>query len=184
MTTHQRRRYEDDDDKHILRDQERLRVPLTMSDSEQRTIAEKTCHVWDSVRRSEQRAFVHDGSGNSNSLGLHKPGPRYLSDGSVVDEREAAYQWYDSDIQRRWMGDGGEAKAGDECTINGAPGHLKVVGNRLECIADDPKTNPGVRRGTAHTDSVNTSMADHATRMAEIYKNYDADISTRWAKGK
>ena len=73
-----------DDDSHILRDGERVRVPLMMKDSQQRDIPE----------HSQQRPLLHDGRGGSPG---HRPG-FVVSDASNHAEREQAYSDYQRDL--------------------------------------------------------------------------------------
>ena len=120
---------EDDDD--ILRDGQRLVVPMNARDGMsplQRAVAE------DVAARSSP---VLDALGGTTRL--HQPGPRYVRDQADARERveQARAEWIremcdawrtpDADSELRGQ------QPGDQCTINGAPGHLN---ERLECVPD------------------------------------------------
>jgi hypothetical protein len=82
----------DDDDDLILRDGERMRVPMTMMDSWQREMTEH-------FRRP--RARLHDGHGNPVG---HRPG--FIgSDAFTTEERQRirdAYDAYERDLTTAW----------------------------------------------------------------------------------
>jgi hypothetical protein len=84
MTTIKKRKHDDDDDDRILRDGERMRVPLTLMDGMQRDVAQ---HF--------QRARVRDAAarrfGLSDGLALSRPGFRYVVDDAALDAVEQAY---------------------------------------------------------------------------------------------
>jgi hypothetical protein len=102
------RRDDDDDDgrKRVLRDGERLRVPLWMMDGTQLEIAQR----WGQSETAESKAVVTDALGQSG-LALHRPGARYLASNSTTgiavqatlrsmrDEYDAeqSHRWEDSD---------------------------------------------------------------------------------------
>jgi hypothetical protein len=76
------RERKDDDDDPVLRDGERMRVPMTMMDS------------W-------QRARLHDGHGNPVG---HRPG-FVVSDGVTSEERQRirdAYDAYEGELTTAW----------------------------------------------------------------------------------
>jgi hypothetical protein len=55
----------------------------------------------------------------------------------ALNRIEAAYQEVEQRDSVAWMGDRWGGKVGAECTINGAPGHLKMVRGELQCVPDD-----------------------------------------------
>jgi hypothetical protein len=130
-------RLDDDDDAFgpdgCLRDGKSTRVSVMMRDAAmtplQRAIAE------DTARRPSGVVF-----GDGSDLARHRPGPRRCADAAARDAVEQARaEWIAEmcDAWRKPIADvSGEARGqrpGDQCTINGAPGHLN---HRLECIPD------------------------------------------------
>lgn len=92
---------DDDDRNNVLRDGERLRVPLWMMDGTQHEIAQS----WRQIVTAESRALVTDALGQSG-LALHRPGARYLVPNSTTGiavqatlrmMRDEAYQQYDAE---------------------------------------------------------------------------------------
>jgi hypothetical protein len=110
-------------DKKILRDGARLRVPLQMRDS-------------------LRQARITDGLGGTN---LHRPGFR-VGDRSLHDAKQAAYDAYETEMQNAWRNPTGTQtgagspmgeREGDICTIDGYPGHLlRGPDGKLTCIPD------------------------------------------------
>jgi hypothetical protein len=108
----------------------------------------------DGLRRDAARRL-----GLNDSLDLHRPGPRYCDQVGL----DAKAQAYADDLRQTcdaWKTPptedlSGEARGqqpGDQCTINGQPGHLN---HRLECVPD--KRQDSVPR---------TMTADQALRDA------------------
>jgi hypothetical protein len=76
--------------------------------------------------------------GLNDALALHRPGPRRCTDG--YDVREEVYQDEKRKLQDAWRrpisdasGGGRDPQPGDQCMIDGQPGHLN---HRLECVPD------------------------------------------------
>ena len=128
------------DERGLLRDGARYRVPMAMRDSGtvQAAIA------------AARQVPVTDASGDSG-LGLHKPGNRRLSDASSYDAAEQAYDAMCRASSEAWKAGPNpqldasppagaypyEAhKEGTSCTVNGAPGTLQREGNYLICKPD------------------------------------------------
>jgi hypothetical protein len=93
---------DDDDRKRVLRDGERLRVPLWMMDGTQREIAQR----WQQSVTAECGALVTDALGQSG-LALHRPGARYLASNSntgiaVQVTLRMMRDQYDAEQSRRW----------------------------------------------------------------------------------
>jgi hypothetical protein len=112
-----------DDDDPVLRDGQRIFVPLNMCDSQQREVVEHFQHL---------RA--------DDALAQHRPGPRYIVDEAARARVEQAYQDSKRELQEAWRkpvadaaGESRGAQPGDVCTINGAPGHLD---HQLQCVPD------------------------------------------------
>jgi hypothetical protein len=82
-----KRRYRDTYDDDLLRDGQRLRVPMFAMDSMQRTA---TAHV----------GRVHDGTGDSG-LAMHRPGFR-VTDAPQSDEMQRAHDAYEHELTTAW----------------------------------------------------------------------------------
>jgi hypothetical protein len=94
---------DDDDRKRVLRDGERLRVPLWMMDGTQREIAQR----WRQGVTGDGQALVTDAFGKSG-LALHRPGARYLASQSSTGIAVQATvrmmrDQYDVEQSRRWL---------------------------------------------------------------------------------
>jgi hypothetical protein len=115
----------DDDDtdlRKILKDGERMHVPLRMMDGLQRDIAQY---------------FVSAGDGTDSALASYRPGYRIID---AAQRDLNAYTAYDADVQTAWQkppssGFVGQ-REGDLCTIDGAPGHLKKINGEHRCVPD------------------------------------------------
>jgi hypothetical protein len=128
--------YDDDsvfDENGLLKDGRRMRVSVMMRDSAsdvQRAVAE------DAVARR---------FGLRHALDLHQPGPRFCTDAAANAECARAYAEMCDEMQNAWRTPAADAggprcqKPGDQCTINGAPGHLN---ERLECVPDRQDARP------------------------------------------
>ncbi len=124
----------------------------------------------DNSWRKEMDRRFHDGHGGSVG---HRPG--FVVGRSVNnDARERAYATYDAEIGRAWAnapvgaGDRGQrgAQEGDQCTIDGAPGHMRMVPNvGLQCVAD------------RSTDRADGRVVD---ARQQAYLDYDKSVSEAW----
>jgi len=163
----------DDDDDELLRDGERLTVPLMMMDSMQRDLArhEIAARYVAQAATTPQRRLVADAFGDSDHFALGRPGPRYGA-GVAYDEREAAYRDVALRDANAWRSqppvlpvrdaapppDGAyplTAGEGTACTINGRPSTLQRQGDWLQCVADDDDnafTSTGDAREAAYRD--------------------------------
>jgi hypothetical protein len=124
------------DSKGILKDGRSVTARMTMRDS---------ADAW----RSEMHASMTDAE-----LAQHKPGFHRITDSAALDRVAQAYHDYDAtDAQayRHLTGWGGSdatgefrgQREGDQCTINGAPGHLRKTGkNKFECVPDSEDAMP------------------------------------------
>jgi hypothetical protein len=151
--------YVDDDDdetdmRAILQDGESMHVPMRMMDAMSRDI---TTHI----------GCITDGSGDV--LGLHRPGPR-INDAQRRDL--AAYKAYDAHTSNAWKapptgagsGEFRGQREGDQCTVNGSPGHLKMIGDKLHCVPDARKKDA-------------LAMLDE---RETAYRAYNDEISQCW----
>jgi hypothetical protein len=110
-----------DDDDDVLRDGQTLRVPLYMRDGMsdiQREVADAKA-----MRDAAKRFGLHDASA------LHRPGPRFLTDQAARARVEQARAEGIKDMCDAWRTPTTNSavrgqQPGDQCTINGAPGHL------------------------------------------------------------
>jgi hypothetical protein len=164
-------RYDDDDNfetimdpidgkpARVLRDGGRYRVSMTMRDSSP------------AIRR------VTDGSGGTGD-GLQRPGFRVRADDARAKQAVLdAYRQRDFEDSQAWRVDAEETwgEAGAQCTVReggrdeGAPGHLRRVGNRLVCVPDNP--------GRADSATAQQRVRDAA------YATYDNEIREAWRLG-
>src|SRR5262245_12881700 len=112
-------------DGEVVPDGYGIKVPMTFMDSMQRAVA-----------RSAKRP-LHDGRGNRAG---HRPGFVY-GDGNN-DAKAQAFADANRDAEEAWKRPAGGyppegAKAGDLCTYNGAPGHLRERDGGLVCVPDE-----------------------------------------------
>jgi hypothetical protein len=145
---------EDDvfNDNGTLKSGKRWRVPMQMMDAMQRDVAS---YIRQDFRKSPvvpgsvNGAIIADGDGGM--LGLCRPGVRIdggnrdrLVRDEARDEIQRAYDESDALVQNAWRnaptgfgsGEFRGAREGDLCTINGSPGHLKLIDGTLRCVPD------------------------------------------------
>jgi hypothetical protein len=126
------------DEDEILRDGGRRTVSMMLKDGSMVELED-----W-------QRDVIHAARlGLDDAAALHRPGARYCTDQAAADARERAYQESNRELQGAWRKPVGNsesgvgshefrgAQEGDQCTINGAPGHLRMVKGKLECMPDE-----------------------------------------------
>ena len=149
------RRYDDDAElfeNGTLRENKAWHVPMYMCDSLQKSVAEHAANLRDARLTDE-------------ALALHRPGYRIgTTDTAARDAKEIARAEYIYDLENGYKNPlhaATGARESDICTINGSPGHLRMVDGRLTCTPD--------QRQDAMT-----------TVMAKIYAAYEAEISQRW----
>lgn len=135
----------------ILKDGRTYRVPMRFCDALQQSVA--ACSANARVRHTERptHALITDVHGDP--LELQRPGFRILSGDSYEartvrdrarDECERAYEAADKELKNAFRnpptGFGSRefrgAKEGDLCTIDGSPGHLKLIDGTLRCVPD------------------------------------------------
>jgi hypothetical protein len=149
----QRKRGDDnDDDAHrILADGERMRVPMHMMDSVQRSVAQ----------------HLHDGHGNRPG---HRPG--FAMSDANDDARQAAYDEYRRDVENAWRGAGREGAENSICTVRnaqypraqGAPGHVR---NGI-CVPDDEELRDALPTRDSNMADV---YAAYDARIREMWRN-------------
>jgi hypothetical protein len=115
---------------------------------------------------SARSARVTDASGDSG-LGLHQPGFRISNacrrDMSIYDQYDAAIasEYKNHPPTGEGSGELRGAQPNDICTINGSPGHLKMINGKLVCVPDLGRD------------------ANDDPRQAAI-DAYDLEIANRW----
>jgi hypothetical protein len=158
---------EEETEDAIMKDGETRRVPMFLRDGAINPALNATQRAV--VEHKAARSF-----GLSDALALHKPGFRDARDSTALDALEKAYREADlADTQayKHLIGWGGldatgefrGQREGDQCTINGAPGHLRKTGDKFECIPD--------QRDAAALDA-----------KQRAYLDYDAYMSHAWAE--
>jgi hypothetical protein len=134
----------------VLADGETMRIPMSMVDS------------------SAGRSRVLDGA-------MHRPGFRVTNDAAMLDAKRQAYTDYENWLGNAWcdtanpptgFGERGSigAREGDECTLDGAPGHLHRDGGRLVCVPDR-------RSRDAMTDARAAAYADYENWLRDAWRN-------------
>jgi hypothetical protein len=137
--------YDDEDDdafeRGVLKDGHKVRFSVSMMDSVQRDVAEH----FERVRAKDAAAKRF---GLSDGLAFNKPGFRHVVDDAALDAVEAAYAEIAARDENAWRnpdpqgvtGSGSHgfrgAQTGDECTIDGQAGHMKMIGGELKCVPD------------------------------------------------
>jgi hypothetical protein len=134
------------DERGLLKDGRRFRVPLMMRDGDSVSPMQREVMA-DKAMRDAAKRF-----GLSDALALHKPGQRFCTDAAGLDAKAEAYADSVEELTTAWQrkpsedlsGEFRGQQPGDQCTINGQPGHLN---HRLECVPDKRDSIP--RRMTA-----------------------------------
>jgi hypothetical protein len=166
---------EEDDADGILQPNRILRVPMMMRDSMsplQRSVADAKM-----ARDAAKQRF-----GLDDALALHKPGQRFCTDQTArarVEQaraegiREMCDAWQRKPNVNSETGVGSHElrgqQPGDQCTINGAPGHLN---HRLECIPD--KRQDAVPRVM--------DAAESQRIKDQAYREMVDDLTNAWRK--
>jgi hypothetical protein len=143
---------DDFDERGILKDRRRVRVPLHMMDSMQRDIGSH-------FQRMRDEHCLHDGQGGKVG---HRPGYVFTDDMRANDAKAEAYSLADAETEHAWKGG---AQAGDSCRINGKPG----------VIVRSAQTGELFCQPVARTDAQATRNA-----VEESYRLYEQEIQQRW----
>jgi hypothetical protein len=145
----------------ILRDGQSVRVALYMKDGSinpRFTATQRGKAASQQTEDAVARRF-----GLSDGLQLHKPGFRRVTDAAALERVQQAYANVDAAAANAWRSDASGSfrgqQAGDQCMINGAPGHLN---DKLECVPD--------RRQDAAT----------VDAKAAAYEAYDREMANAW----
>jgi len=150
MKRHQHR-YDDDPD-YILKDGERLRVPLTMMDSMD--------PVQKAVAQSSPRSSVQVTDGQGGTLGLHRPGWRLPVIDPVLCACDAARRDYETVLVNAYR-----TPVGFGDPDNGA---------------DSPGPRHQLDPGRVDHRTVAQMMCDRQNKTADIYDKLDHELSERW----
>jgi hypothetical protein len=202
-----RHRHEHDDDDHILKVGERLRVPLTMMDS------------LDPIQRAVAHSTVRIVDGQGGTRGLHRPGFRIAADDArprrriteydpkgrlrgykeeeeeedgttdAMRARDNAYFDYERDLTSAYKNPVG---FGGDPSITGA-GERGPVGQReggTSMLVYKENADNIVGNAPTHTESacrrdhrtMQQMMRDHQNKMTEIYDKLDHELSERWRR--
>jgi hypothetical protein len=115
-----------DTDDPMLRDGQTLRVPMTMRDS-----------MSEMQRSVADHKMARERFGLNDALDLHRPGQRFSTDAAARARVEEARAEGIREMCDAWknppVADQRGQRPGDQCTIDGQPGHLN---HRLECLPD------------------------------------------------
>ena len=156
---------EEENEDSILRDGQSQRVPLFMRDGainpdltpSQRAKAMAAQQTEDAVARR---------FGLRDALQLHRPGFRYNTDCAALERSRQAYADADQQAANAWKRDATGTfrgqQEGDLCTINGAPGHLRKVNGKFECVPD------------------RSQDAAAFDAKAQAYEQYDREMANAW----
>jgi hypothetical protein len=164
------------DERGILRDGHRLRVPMTARDSGT---------VRGQIAASRQR--VHDSTGDP--WGLCRPGFRYTSDSAAYDAKEKARDEMVADLTSAWkrgtrydeqqpplgaFRKGLGLNAGDRCMVNGRGGRLVERDGWLWCKPTE--IGPTRRDAIPHT-----MDAEQAQKIRDqAYQDYCNELADAW----
>lgn len=118
-----RRQSNKDENDELLRDGESLRVRMTLMDALQRSVA----------------AGSNKAAAKAVAAAVKITEAKLAADKAAVDPREAAYAEVKLRDENAWRHPHLtiDQKAGDVCTINGAPGHWMSRGGGMVCVPDD-----------------------------------------------
>jgi hypothetical protein len=160
------------DENGLLKDGHVFRVRMSMKDA---------------MKMRDNRPVLHDGRGGVPG---HRPG-FVMTDNSAAKRRlDDAYRDYERDLVSAYktqdqdnppIGEGSKGprgqQVGDPCTINGWPGHLKMVNGKMTCIPDRQSFNGS---NDDDDDDPERAQSDRAKRKADAYAQYDAALTNAW----
>jgi hypothetical protein len=200
---------DDFDERGLLKDGHRFRVPIKMMDAIQRSVArhfQRRQHPQDSAAfpRPERRTFVTAADGGT--MGLHRPGWRLPAGGHVgdkalrdsyADESERARDLYIYDITNAWKRpdtmteDNAEMEARASAIRNAllSRGHSPdEVEDYLDDLDDDDILDGDIGGHIAAfeerlKDRDTRALAlDRRTRLDELYRQRDVELSQQWRR--
>jgi hypothetical protein len=193
------RRYEEDEDDRVIEDGKRIRVPMTMMDSMQRSIAGSVATLdgdvqlvsrqeladWDKAQLSARwKNGLQDGDTFRLGERMVTVQGRNPATGKVVlrdastsaDGRQEAYDSYDAEIQSRYLNTH-DAAAGESCVTAGRePGRWREreKDGRLVCVPSG-KPDEWAIAGPL-------SDAERVQIKDRMYASYDDQIQNAWRK--
>jgi hypothetical protein len=166
----------DTDDASVLRDGEKMRVPMYMADS------------GDAADAADGHVLLAD----------HQPGHYRPKDQAALDARAAAYRAYDAEQSTAWRTEpipepsrtagalpyaGGQVN--DLCTVRnggsdeGAAGTLQMINGALVCVPDQRSTDAMPRADDHYLMDDRFIEADRA-KTTSAYAAYDAEAAEAW----
>ncbi len=177
MRTHDEEEFENAFDANgMLKDGvTRVRVPIKMMDSAGGLL--DTASARDLIASTDDKHSVHDAAIQYVQARLRDRRPGFTR-ATPASTRNVLYDSFDQAISQQWRapptGAGSRgprgAQAGDVCTIDGWPGHLRSVDGELKCVADK-------KRAAA-------DQADHHQMMDALYAERDHEVSEQWRRAK
>jgi hypothetical protein len=185
------KRYGDDayDERGVLKDGQRLRIPMYAMDS------------MDPVQRAVAQLAITDGQGDT--VGLHRPGFRIAAADAPLLARDAAYSDYERELTTAWRGnrsradaaaertcpdcDGsGLGKYGDTCkTCSGTgtvPADYEESAEEAERNAETHHEGLGRNRRRVDHRTIEQMMHDHQNKMTDVYDKLDHELSETWRR--
>jgi hypothetical protein len=168
--------YEEEEEQNadsILRDGERLRVPLYMRDGS--VNPDLLPHQRAKAAQQTQDAVARK-FGLSDALQFHRPGFRRNTDAAALERILQAYADAEIEAANAWKGNATtDQRAGDPCTCRG-PEYLDDFGSQgtLQLRNGDWVCVPNKKRQDAASfDS-----------KAQAYAEYDREMANAWRSGK
>ena len=178
-----RRHQHDDeafDERGVLRDGQRLRVPLTLMDG------------IDPMQQAVARESLRVTDGQGGVAGLHRPGFRIFATDATSEAmraRDAAYRDYEQSLTTAYknpVGFGGDpsirglSKRGSVRQREGGTGMLDCEENAEDIVRDAARHTKSAHRRDYHTPE--QMMRDHQNKMADIYDKLDHELSETWRR--
>jgi hypothetical protein len=162
-----RKHLNDDDDDEILKDGERMFVPMRMMDG-----------------ANARHPRIVDAAGNGDLGSLSRPGYRKVEDARSREAIEAAYFAYDQELQNAYRSADADdqlfGRDGDACMVDGSPGHLKRIGGKLVCVPDEQISDAGSAGPRRDARSIDQLTRERQVRMTEVYSSYDAALAVAY----
>lgn len=187
--------YDAFDERGVLRDGKRWTVPMSFMDSMQRSVAQHFAKV----TLPDHRIDLHDGYGGVVGF---RPGWAVPTDNRVFDAVEQAHAEYQHRITNAWRDDAGQnpptgagsvefrgMAVGQACTVKGSRfkadfGSAGTIQRMPDGSLDCVPLKPTRATAPARSDASKQDAKDWARIREEMYANYDAEISSSWARGQ
>jgi hypothetical protein len=205
-----RRHQHDDDDafdeRGVLRDGARLRVPLTLmdaaSDPMQRAVARESLRVTDGqggvtglhrpgfrLAATDARKITrHDPRGSEEVVWEEEEHGTERQSSGAMRARDAAYRDYKKYLNDAWktpVGFGGDpsisfGERGSVGQREGGTGMLDCEENAEDIVRNAARHTESAHRRDYHTPE--QMMRDHQNKMADIYSKLDHELSEAWRR--